>query len=486
MNFLSKIPAILIGAIAAITLSQAKIAIALDAQAISQKAQKFTVQIDGEEAGSGVIIEHKGNTYTVLTCWHVVDTPGKYQVIAADGRKYDIKYKQIKNQSGIDLAVLQFTSNQSYTVAELGDSEQINPGTNLYVTGYPKAFPGVPERSYFFQNTSIVSKIPNPKKGYELLFDKASAPGSSGGAIVDNLGRLVGINGKSISDANSRQAYGGGIPLQLYTGGRNSLKVPTNVKAPQDSLSVGQRKLKAGDYRVAIAEYSKALDSDSNNLEAYSERGLAYLNLEEYQKAIADYNKAIQLNLNYADAYVARGFAYGQQEEYEKAIADHNKAIQLNPQLAIAYVTRGVVYGELKEYQKAIVDFNKAIGLNSQYAEAYYSRGNIYLSLKEYQKAIADYNEAIRLNPQLATAYLTRGFIYYSLKEYQKAIADYNEAIRFNPQLAFAYVNRGVVYFYLEEHQKARKDLQKAADLFQQEGDTEHYQEAIDLIRKLP
>ena len=52
----------------------AKSALALEPAAIYAKAKEFTVQIDGEETGTGTIVERRGNIYTVLTSRVMVST----------------------------------------------------------------------------------------------------------------------------------------------------------------------------------------------------------------------------------------------------------------------------------------------------------------------------------------------------------------------------------------------------------------------------
>jgi Flp pilus assembly protein TadD len=68
------------------------------------------------------------------------------------------------------------------------------------------------------------------------------------------------------------------------------------------------------------------------------------------------------------------------------------------------------------------------------------------------------------------------------LREYQKTIADFNEAIRLNPDNAEAYKYRGISYAILDEDDQASFDLYKAADLYQQQGDIEGYQEILSII----
>lgn len=513
----------IIGVVAAVIVPSQAVS-ALERSEIAAKVKEFTIQIDGVETGTGTIIEQNGNTYTVITCWHVLDTPGSYKIITPDGQEYQAT--QIKNLPNADLATIEFTSTTTYPTAELGDSGAITPGTSTYVVGYPDAIPGIPERAYTFLDAAVVSKLTKGEKGYTIIHDNPSTPGGSGGGMFDVNGSLVGVNGRSISDANTNRVFGAGIPLQVDVAARSELVVPTNITPPQDFVSVGQRKLKAKDYQGAINDYSLALVSNPNDIDAlagraeayywlkdfpsaiqdfdlvlernpnnatfFLYRGTAHVLLKEYEKAIADYNEAIRLNPEYASAYNNRGTSYDYLEEYEKAIADYTEAIRLDPDDALAYSNRGNSYRRLGEYEKAIVDYNEAIRLDPDDAGAYAHRGLSYRSLGEYDKAIADFNEAIRLDPNNAVAYVGRGASYQDLKEHETAIADFNkaiayfnEAISFHPDVANAYHARGLSYWNLGEYQKAREDLQKAADLFQQQGDTEQYKTVLSILEKL-
>jgi len=443
--------------------------IALESSEIAAKAKEFTVQIDGEESGTGTIIEHQGNTYAVITCWHVLDTPGNYQIITPDGQQY--QGTGIKNLPNADLAVIEFTSNQAYPTAKLGNSQAIIPGTSTYVVGYPDPIPGIPERAYIFLNADVVSQLAKGEKGYTIIHDNPSTPGGSGGGIFDVNGSLIGINGKFISDANTTKVYGAGIPLQFYLATRSDLVVPTNITPPQDFVSVGKRKLKAKDYQGAVNEFSQALATNSNDLDALAGRAEAYFWLNDFPQSIQDFDAVLKRNPNNPTFFLHRGYAYGEQKEHDKAIANYNEAIRLDPQYVYAYNNRGYSYNSLGEYNQAIADLNQAIRLDSQYALAYVNRSSSYSSLGEYGKAIADSNEAIRLNPKEAKAYINRGFSYNALGEYDQAIADYTEAIRLNPEYADAYYNRGISYHQLKEYDQAIADYTEAIRLNPEHAD---------------
>lgn len=64
----------------------------------------------------------------------------------------------------------------------------------------------------------------------------------------------------------------------------------------------------------------------------------------------------------------------------------------------------------------------------------------------------------------------------------QEAIDNYNKAIELNPDFASAYYNRGISKRTLDDTTGALQDYQRAADLYEQRGDTERYQNALEQI----
>ena len=57
--------------------------------------------------------------------------------------------------------------------------------------------------------------------------------------------------------------------------------------------------------------------------------------------AIEDFSKAIELDPKNADAYHNRGNVYAKELRYQEAILDYSKAIELEPTIAKYYSRRG-------------------------------------------------------------------------------------------------------------------------------------------------
>ena len=168
-----------------------------------------------------------------------------------------------------------------------------------------------------------------------------------------------------------------------------------------------------------------------------------------------------------------------------KEIEDYTEAIRLNPDDAEAYYNRGLAYYEQGNLDKAIADYDEAIRLNPDDAQAYYNRAIAYYDRGNLDKAIADYQIAIDLNPDDAEAYYNRGLVYYQQGDLDKAIADYQIAIDLNPDDPDAYYNRGLAYRQQENNRQALESFRQAAELYQQQGKQEDYQDALERIREL-
>ena len=92
-----------------------------------------------------------------------------------------------------------------------------------------------------------------------------------------------------------------------------------------------------GNKPVAYKRKTKSQTAEEYFYSAY-EKG----NQNDHYGAIADYTKAIEINPNNADAYTNRGVVKYDLKDSSGAIADHTKAIEINPNFADAYNNRGV------------------------------------------------------------------------------------------------------------------------------------------------
>ncbi len=85
----------------------------------------------------------------------------------------------------------------------------------------------------------------------------------------------------------------------------------------------------------------------------------------EFDLAVADYTKVIELNPKNADAYLNRGLALYNQKKFQLSIIDYDKAAELNAENSAVYFNRGNSYEKLGDNQKAVGNYQAAIKLDA-------------------------------------------------------------------------------------------------------------------------
>ncbi|MDV2998306.1 MAG: hypothetical protein N4J56_008011 [Chroococcidiopsis sp. SAG 2025] len=204
------------------------IVMALSGVEVSEIAKKITVLIDTQNPGSGVIVAKEKNNYYVLTAWHVMRySDWQYTIKTSDGKSYPLDYSTVKRLPGVDLAIMEFSSNDTYMTAKLGNSDRALEGTPVYIAGFPNPGAGIEERIYRFTSGEISGRFLKPKEGgYALVYTNTTRTGFSGGPVLDSEGHLVGIHGQGETSqsasnesgeaSDSKTGFNMGIPIKTF------------------------------------------------------------------------------------------------------------------------------------------------------------------------------------------------------------------------------------------------------------------------------
>jgi serine/threonine-protein kinase len=121
----------------------------------------------------------------------------------------------------------------------------------------------------------------------------------------------------------------------------------------------GNELIQEGDLEAAAVEYQKALEMDPQYVDALTNLGVVYYNLEQLDAAAEQYSKAIEIAPNDADIRSNLAAAYVQMNQLDRALEEYLKAVELNPELAEAYFGLGVVYTQLGETDNGIEAFER-------------------------------------------------------------------------------------------------------------------------------
>lgn len=82
-------------------------------------------------------------------------------------------------------------------------------------------------------------------------------------------------------------------------------------------------------------------------------------------EAIENYTTAIIINSNYVEAYTNRGNAFDDINLPNKALEDYNRALTLAPYDDYLYYNRGVTYNRIEKYDDAKLDFQRSCTLGN-------------------------------------------------------------------------------------------------------------------------
>jgi putative serine protease PepD len=166
-------------------------------------------------SGSGVVLEANG---LIVTNHHVIEDADRVRVIFGDGRTYEAEI--VGTDRRTDLAVLRIDAND-LTPIEIGSTDDAEIGQIAIAVGSPLGLEGGPSLT-----VGVISafgrRVTTGLAATDTLFDmlQTDAPitqGSSGGALVDENGRLLGITSAIGVSSAGAEGIGFAIPIELVT-----------------------------------------------------------------------------------------------------------------------------------------------------------------------------------------------------------------------------------------------------------------------------
>ena len=160
-----------------------------------------------EARGSGFIIRPNG---TIVTNNHVVRGATKVSVTLSDGTT--LPAKVVGRDPRTDLAVLKVNAGQDLPFVPLGDSAKVRPGEWVVAVGNPFGLGGT-------VTAGIVSALGRDiGEGPYDQFIQVDAPinrGNSGGPLITQDGKVVGVNSAILSPTGGSVGIGFAIPSNL-------------------------------------------------------------------------------------------------------------------------------------------------------------------------------------------------------------------------------------------------------------------------------
>ncbi len=241
----------------------------------------------------------------------------------------------------------------------------------------------------------------------------------------------------------------------------------------------------------AIANLNKALEYNSNHLEANNTIGQIYLYNKKYRLALQYFTNVLWLSTNAENNYwIARsnnniGTVYSYQGRFNKALSLFKKALNISKQnkdlygISTANNNIGGFYIQRHQPKKAIGYFNKALKISEQINDSFgisSASNNIamaYFIRRQYKKTLGYFKKALRIvkslnkTKEIAMCQNNIARVHEALNEYDNAIKYYKSSAYIYRKekdeyfLANNYNSIAMVYYKKKEYNKAYNYLKK-------------------------
>ena len=140
---------------------------------------------------------------------------------------------------------------------------------------------------------------------------------------------------------------------------------------PEDKDAIERYLQRAAEMRgrkqfpAAMELYSKVLDLDPANYEAFIGRGVLYLESKDYKRAVEAFTEAEKIDPSRPASALGLAEVHFHRKQFNKAIRHYTQCLKLDDGLAQAYCNRGLSYYYQKNYKKAFLDLMRAYDLDA-------------------------------------------------------------------------------------------------------------------------
>lgn len=191
------------------------VAIDVTVQEESQDVFGRSYSQEASGSGSGIIVAQDNDKLYIATNNHVVQNATSVSVKFNDDSVYKASVKGTDSDS--DLAVIEISmkdlssdTKNNIKVASLGDSTKVKIGQQAVAIGNALGYGTSVTVGYI---SAVDREVASEDVNMKLLqTDAAINPGNSGGALVDDEGKVIGINSAKYSDT-SVEGMGFAIPI---------------------------------------------------------------------------------------------------------------------------------------------------------------------------------------------------------------------------------------------------------------------------------
>jgi len=370
--------------------------------------------------GSGVVIA-RGQ---VVTNCHVVKDGVTLQVMQGK-----VAYSASLHFSDTDRDLCQLSVPQlTAPPVSMGDAKTLQPGASVVAIG-------APEGLELTISSGLVSSLRDFGDGTKIIQTSAAiSPGSSGGGLFDDQGRLVGITAAFLKEGENLNFA---LPANWIAKLSNfSATAQTAETSAVDWLTTAAALEEKNDGEGLLDLARRWVNAQPKNAIGWGLVGEAYVDLNQYAVAQSALEQSIKLDPTIAATWSNLGVDYGHLQQYAAAKGADEQAVKLDPTIAGGWYNLGVADVDLQQYAAAKSAYEQAIKLDPTIADGWYNLGVVDAHLQQYAAARSAYEQAIKLEPTNADAWYNFGFICSIQGDRDGVIQAYQHLRRLDPSQA--------------------------------------------------
>jgi hypothetical protein len=341
--------------------------------------------------GSGVIVASD----EIATNCHVIKDGTKIQVMHL-GREYPATLRH--GDWDRDVCTLTVTGIKAPAVVS-GSTRRLKVGARVYAIGAPQGLE-------LTLSEGIISSVRPVDGGQYLQITAPISPGSSGGGLFDEEGRLIGLPTFYLSEG---QQLNFAVPVEWiwelpkrHGEERNAEQITTTDWINKASALIEKR-----DWSGLVAHSLRWTKAHPRDVAPWCLLAVACERTGQRAKQIEACRQVVRLDPEAAGFWCALGIAYADSGQYGKAIEALKQALRINPEDADAWYTLGNSYAR-SSIAKAIEAYQQALRINPEYVDAWFNLGICYKASSKTAKLMEVYNRLKAPDPASADRFFNK------------------------------------------------------------------------------
>jgi putative serine protease PepD len=216
------------------------------------------VTSDGEDEGTGIVLNDEG---LILTNDHVVAGATSLSVAVHGSSSDTATAKLVGEEANEDLALIKVDpSGLGLKALSLASTKGVQVGDSVYAIGNPYGLEETLTRGIVSALNRTISAPDGAKITSAIQTDAALNPGNSGGPLLNDEGKVIGVNSQIASDAASVE---GSQPGSTGVG----------FAISSDTVAQAVKKIEAGQGVASTSSSRRSVQSEAGESEAGESQG---------------------------------------------------------------------------------------------------------------------------------------------------------------------------------------------------------------------